>query len=365
MWEATLDSLASFGVATNPELGISEVLESISAAIEKYVPQEWAHRPHLRVSNLTRDHLRRIITAFIATGAGDHAAPFDHQGTGTVNMLVLAMLSQIAKDRQNVIFSMEEPETAIPPYAQKSIVHEIRNLSSQAIFTSHSPYVLEEFGIEETVVLSRTSAGYLRQAPIVLPQKIRLKRYRQDFRTRFCEGLLAHRILIAEGATEATAFPVVARRLSELKPDTYVSLEALGISIIDAGGDGSILDLAKLFRGLGKRLFVVCDKQSDQRRLAIEDQVEKLYMHDESGFEDLVLNDITADTMERIGSRMNWPAHIQPGSTQGHFREYFNFTKGSGGMADFLAQCEEEEIPRWIRETCVSLKERCRPGHPA
>ena len=46
-------------------------------------------------------------------------------------MLVLAMLSQIAEDKQNVIFAMEEPETAIPPYAQKRIVHEIRELASQ------------------------------------------------------------------------------------------------------------------------------------------------------------------------------------------------------------------------------------------
>lgn len=31
------------------------------------------------------------------------------------------MLSQIAEDKQNVIFAMEEAETAIPPYAQKRI----------------------------------------------------------------------------------------------------------------------------------------------------------------------------------------------------------------------------------------------------
>ena len=46
-------------------------------------------------------------------------------------MLVLAMLSQIAEDKQNVIFAMEEAETAIPPYAQKRIVHELRKLSAQ------------------------------------------------------------------------------------------------------------------------------------------------------------------------------------------------------------------------------------------
>ncbi|MCA1548879.1 AAA family ATPase [Bradyrhizobium sp. BRP19] len=156
MWEATLSELSTFDVAGDPELGISGVLGSIDRALKKYVPREWGIQPHLRVSALTRRHLREVITAFIDTGAGSYSAPYFRQGTGTINLLLLAMLSQIAEDRQNVIFAMEEPETAIPPYAQKRIVHELRKLSAQTLFTSHSPYVLEEFAIEETVVLTRT-----------------------------------------------------------------------------------------------------------------------------------------------------------------------------------------------------------------
>src|SRR5581483_7960725 len=159
MWEDTLTTLAEFDVASDPAVGLSGILESINTALKKYVPHEWGARPHLKVSSLTREHLRKVITAFIATGEGEHAAPYYRQGTGTINMLVLAMLSQIAEDKQNVIFAMEEPETAIPPYAQKRIVHELRKLSAQAIFTSHSPYVLEEFGLDETVILSRSNDG--------------------------------------------------------------------------------------------------------------------------------------------------------------------------------------------------------------
>ncbi|HEX8011923.1 MAG TPA: AAA family ATPase [Casimicrobiaceae bacterium] len=269
MWEDTLGKLASYSVASDPELGISGVLESINTALKKYVPKEWGIEPHLKVSNLTRDHLRKVITAFIATGEGSHAAPFYRQGTGTINMLVLAMLSQIAEDKQNVIFAMEEPETAIPPYAQKRIVHEIRKLASQTIFTSHSPYVLEEFALDETVVLARDAHGTLGQSAINLPDSVKPKRYRQEFRTRFCEGLLARRILVAEGATEAASFPVVCRRLVELKPDTYSSLEALGICTIDAGGATNVPDLAKLYRDLGKRTFSLCDKQTDAQTALI------------------------------------------------------------------------------------------------
>ncbi len=368
MWEDTIDKLASYSVAGDPKLGISGVLESINTALKKYVPKEWGIEPRLKVSNLTREHLRKVITAFIATGEGSHSAPFYRQGTGTINMLVLAMLSQIAQDKQNVIFAMEEPETAIPPYAQKRIVHEIRKLASQTIFTSHSPYVLEEFTLDETVVLARDAHGVLGQSSVNLPDSVKPKRYRQEFRTRFCEGLLARRILVAEGATEAASFPVVCRRLAELKPDTYSSLEALGICTVDAGGDTNIPDLAKLYRELGKRTFAICDKQTDEQKGHIEAEVDTLFMHDEKGFEDLVLKNTTVDALKRFTKLIDWPQHLMQkypdpeAQAQNALSEYFDGKKADWGVADFLSQCSEEEIPQWLQDACASLKAICEPA---
>ncbi|MCW5757907.1 MAG: AAA family ATPase [Phycisphaeraceae bacterium] len=367
MWEDTITTLAGYSVASNPELGISGVLESINTALKKYVPKEWGIEPHLKVSSLTREHLRKVITAFIATGEGSHAAPFYRQGTGTINMLVLAMLSQIAADKQNVIFAMEEPETAIPPYAQKRIVHEIRKLAAQALFTSHSPYVLEEFSLEETIVLGRETDGTLVRNDIVLPDSVKPKRYRQDFRTRFCEGLLARRILVAEGATEAAAFPVVCRRLTELDPTTYSSLEALGICTIDAEGQNNIPDMAKFYRGLGKRVFAICDKQDSQSKELIEDEVELLLMHEEHGFEEMVLKNTSEDALKRFASIVELPPHLSTkypdveASALDAVRDYFNWAKANWGIADFLAQCNEEDIPHWLRDACVKVRASCEP----
>jgi len=367
MWEGTIGTLAAFDVASDPALGISGVLDSIDKSLKKYVPREWGVKPHLKVSNLTREHLRKIVTAFIATGDSDHAAPFYRQGTGTINMLVLAMLSQIAEDKQNVIFAMEEVETAIPPYAQKRIVHELRKLAAQSIVTSHSPYVLEEFELSETVILSRANDGLLSHAQIALPDSVKHKRYRQEFRTRFCEGLLSRRVLIAEGATEATAFPVAARRLAELNPDTYSSLEALGICIIDAGSETQIADLAGLYRSLGKRTFGLCDKQTGPAKAAIEAQVERLFMHEEKRVEDLILKNTTNEALIRFSDEIDWPQHLlakypdPKGSVVAALKEYFDWTKGNWGIADFLGQCSETEIPSWIREACITLKEICDP----
>nr|VFJ70416.1 MAG: putative ATP-dependent endonuclease of the OLD family [Candidatus Kentron sp. FW] len=363
MWENTLDEFRTYAVAAD-QTDITRVLESINAALKKYVPKEWGDKPHLKVSNLTRDHLRKVITAFVATGNGNHSVPFYLQSTGTINMLVLAMLSQIAEDKQNVIFAMEEPETAIPPYAQKRIVHEVRKLSSQAIFTSHSPYVLEEFTPDETVVLARTGNGDLERLPIELPNSVKPKRYRQEFRTRFCEGLLARRVLIAEGATEATAFPAVCRRLAELNPEIYASLESLGICTIDAGSETQIAPLAGFYRGLGKQTFAICDKQTDERKAQIETQA-TLFMHGEKGFEDLVFKGTTQEALVRFAGLVDWPLHIlekylapntQPVEA---LWEYFRGKKAEWGIADFLAQCNESEIPDWLRNTCFYLKMFC------
>ena len=370
MWETTIKHLAGIDVAGDPELGISGVLESVSAALTRYVPDEWGVEPHLRVSALTREHLRNdVITAFIATGVSDHSAPYYRQGTGTINMLVLAMLSQIAEDRQ-VIFAMEEPETALPPYAQKRIVHELRKLSTQSIVTSHSPYVLEEFDPAETIVLARSSDGQITHSPVIISDSVkRRKRYRQDFRTRFCEALLSRRVLITEGATEASAFPAVARRLAELDSSRYISLEALGICTIDAGSETRIASLGRMYRSLGKHVYAACDKQSAEETASIKAQVDDLFMHSEKGFEDLVVKNTTLDALQRFAAGVTWPQHLlaqypTPWSDAvlpKAVGEYFRWTKGAASIAEFLTQCEEDDIPQWIRDCCIRLRGLAQP----
>lgn len=368
MWEDTIGALKDVDVASDPRLGLSGVLESVNKALNKYVPKEWGAKPQLRVSNLTREHLRKVITAFMSTGDGDHTAPFYRQGTGTINMLVLALLSQIAEDKQNVIFAMEEVETAIPPYAQKRIVHELRKLSSQSIVTTHSPYVLEEYSIEETVILARSALGVMTQASVELPDGVKLKRYRSEFRQRFCEGLLASRVLIAEGATEMSSFSAVARRLSELDTDKYSSLEAMGICVVDAGTDSQVAPFAKMYKDLGKQIFAACDKQTPEIQAAIEAEVTVLFMHEEHGIEDLVLKGTTPEALKRFADTIEWPPHLMQkfgdpaAKPVESLSALFSWNKGGWSLPDFLAQCTEAEIPEFLRSACAELKEHCLPA---
>lgn len=373
MWEDVLDQLREISVAENPELGIASILESVQNAVRSFVPSDWADNPRLRVSDLTRVNLRRILTVFMGTGSiredgTEYAAPFQHQGTGTINTLVLALLSMVAELKQNVIFAMEEPEIAIPPYTQKRIIQSVSSKSAQSIFTSHSPYVLEEFNPSEILVINRSN-GILKGIPAQYPPKVKPKKYRDEFRRRFCEALLARRVLITEGRTEYDSFPAVARRLQELQSEEYKTLEELGIAIINAEAESQVAPLGEYFRNLGKITFAVFDKQSEESRRAIENAVDYSFEAQEKGFEDIILTGSKEQALRRYALSIvndgDWPPHLnsqKPTDTMAiedvkrALRDYFTKSKANGSASDFLSQCSKDEIPEFLVSTIKSIQ---------
>jgi putative ATP-dependent endonuclease of the OLD family len=318
----------------------------------------------------------------MATGAKDennsvHSAPFQHQGSGTVNTLVLAMLSLIAEQKQNVIFAMEEPEIAIPPHTQKRVVNSVRNKSAQALFTSHSPYVLEEFPPEHILVLRR-EAGKLSIQPATFPAVVKPKNYRQEWRTRFAEALLARRVLLVEGHTEYHALPAAARRLHQLDATGFKTLEALGIAVVNAGSDTQIAPLGEHFRNLGKRVFAVFDQQDAAQRADITAKVDHPFESPEYGFERLVVNQAAETALRRFGlglvARSERPPHLAAQRPTGAMsladlkdavQRYLEWSKGAEGAAEFLECCEIVEIPEFIRKTVERIGEIVEPPPPA
>ena len=373
MWEEVLAQLRVISVADDPELGISDVLDHVQKAVRSFVPSEWADNPRLRVSTLTREELRRVLTVFMGTGEYDnegkeYAAPFQHQGTGTINMLVLALLVMIAELKKNVIFAMEECETAIPPYAQKRIINNVTSIAAQSIFTSHSPYVLEEFKPENILVVRREK-GVFSGIPASYPPTIKPKKYREEFKRRFGEALLSRRVLISEGRTEFDAVPTAARRLHELDPEKYTTLEALGIAVVNAEGDSQIEPLGKFYKGLGKIVYAVFDKQIPSVKAAIDVAVDHPFEAQEKGFEKVIVNGTGETGLRRFATQLvtanEWPPHLsakKPTSAmtldqiKDALLDYFGWSKGKGDAADLLAQCTEAEIPDFIKNTVVTIK---------
>ncbi len=381
MWEEVLEQLRNLPVAEKKELGITDLLGSVQEAVRSFVPADWASNPHMRVSDLTRENLRRILTVFMGTGAKradgtEYAAPFQHQGTGTINILILALLSLIAELKQNVIFAMEEPEIAIPPHTQKRIIESVCKKSAQAFFTSHSPYVLGEFKPSQILVLRRDN-GTLSSINAEYPPAVKPKAYRNEFRCRFCEALLARRVLILEGRTEYDAIPAAARRLHELHPDEFKTFEALGIAAIDANTDTQIAPLGEYFKKFGKTIFAIFDKQEAAQKAAIAAIIPNNFELAEKGFEKLLLEQTAEPALRRHALMLvtdgEWPVHLAAktptaatpiNDLRDALFDYLRCAKGEGAAADLIGQCSRDEMPSFIVETLLKIKELVEPPPP-
>lgn len=373
MWEDVIGQLKQVTVAADPEIGITEVLNSLQEEIHKYLPADTANNPVLKISDMTRESLRKIIAVFleseITLDDGTHfSIPYYKMGTGTVNVLVLSLLSIIADLKQNVIFAMEEPEIAIPPYIQKSIVTNVLNNSQQAIFTSHSPYVLEEFSPDNVVVLSNKN-GILSSKPAKLPPTVKMKTYRDDLRRKYFESLLSKRVLITEGRTEYDVYSAAARHLEDLDPDKYSSFDRMGLALVNAETDTQVAPLGEYYKNLNKSVYAVFDKQEEEMSERIRGIVNKAYEAQEHGIERVVINGVDEAALRRYSlslvSEKRWPKHLSKtvptkdmsyDELQKSMFDYFKGTKGDGSLAELIVSCSEAEMPAFIKETIADLK---------
>ena len=379
MWEGLLDRLRNLDVVGAEDAEFGVILTAIRDAMREIVPGEWADSPHLRVSELTREDLRRVLKSFLATGVPGYAAPFQHQGSGTINALVLAMLGLIATRRNGrVIFAMEEPELSLPPHVQKRVVDKVRSLASQALFTSHSPYVIEQFPPEQMSVLTRDGAGVLQAANVILPDNLKLKIFRDGFRTRFCEALLARRVIVVEGKTELVAYSAVARRAAELDPATYQRLDALGWVPFDAAGQSAVASFASFFRSLGKTVATIFDQQQPVERAAIIASCDAAFEQPYAGFEHLLRAEIApamqAGFVRWFVAAGEWPQalrHLVPAAGAADdaygqaFHELFMHKKGDDYLTVFFEQCQVGHFPATMMATIAALKQMVAPPPPA
>jgi putative ATP-dependent endonuclease of OLD family len=197
-------------------------------------------------------------------------------------------------------------------------------------------------------------------------------------RTRFCEALLARRILIVEGRTEYDAVPAAARRLQELHPDAFKTLEALGIALVNAESDSQVAPLGEHFAKLGKVVFAVFDKQVPAQKAAIEAMIPHTFEASEKGFEKVILKGTSESGLRRFALALveneEWPSHLTPKTPttamplvalQDALADYLLWSKGAGTAADLLSQCSRDEMPKFVVETLLAIQAIAEPAPKA
>ena len=316
MWMDTLRQMRELDPAVGDVPDLSEMRKQIRGRMGAFVnlaPGENATA--FFASDLTREHLREVVRLFIATGPSDHPVPFARQGTGSINLLVFALLTMIAqlKGNKTVVFAMEEPEIALPPHTQRRVIRFVRAQMGQTIVTSHSPYVIEQFEPEDIVMLGRETNGALTGVPID-PAGVKLKSYRSQ-RRQFSEAILSRAVVVVEGETEAAILPIASSVL-EASEEGYTHLDLAGVSIFTASGDRDIPRWGPIFRGLGKIPFALYDKQTtpfegdDLTSLA---SYEERWESSEEDIEDILVSQVPLHVLrqflDEVVTRNDYPVH--------------------------------------------------------
>lgn len=313
MWKETLQHLSTLepaiGDIPQPQTVRADLRERLGRFVNLAAGDDSAA---FFASDLTRQHLREVVRLFVATQPSDHLVPYVRQGTGSINVLVFALLTIIAdlKGTHSVIFAMEEPEIALPPHTQRRVTKYVLQQMGQSIVTSHSAPVIEQFPPESIVMLHRDGTK-LTAAPVDLT-KIKRKTYLTNKR-QFAEAILARGVLVVEGSTEAVVFPAVSAALESFRPN-YTHLDFAGVSLFDCTGDGAVHRFGPVFKALGKKVYGACDKPNvavSQEVLADRDRFDHFWESSESGIENVLVKGIPVATLRTflatVSDRSDYP----------------------------------------------------------
>ena len=299
LWEKAIARLRDLDIEKDAT-HLDPVLRSIEARLAQYISSDVDGRTtKLHVSQLTREHLRKTMAFFLAMSKDQTHVPFQQVGTGTLNVLVLALLSFIAELKPaSVIFAMEEPEIAVPPHTQRRIADYLLQKTTQAFVTSHSPYVIERFEPSQTLLLSRGPDSSVLAKRVSDASGLKDNDYKRYARRGLTECMLGKGVIVVEGVTESFALPVVARRMEEADPSLQ-PLDISGVAFFDAENEGAMPKFGAFFRGLGLKTFGFSDflVRTPERKKLFTDSFDIDCEHNYAGFESLVVEEMTGDSL--------------------------------------------------------------------
>jgi putative ATP-dependent endonuclease of the OLD family len=359
LWERSIQRLRDLDPPIADDAAeLTPVLETIEQRLAQYIQiTSQGRATRLYVSRLTREHLRDTISFFLSTTAGQEPVPFQEAGTGTLNTLVLALLSFIADAKKdNVIFAMEEPEIALPPHTQRRIAKYLLAETTQCFVTTHSPYVIEQFQPEQIHILNRDDKANVSATAVALGSAIKGKTYRRHCRRGLAEAMLGKGVIIAEGVSEQAVLLTVSEQMEAQNGQNY-PLDLSGVTIFPVEGDGSLPAFGGFFKALGLKTYAFYDKKSrkpeEQQKLV--DSFDVPHETPYSGIEQLVVTEVPLDR------QWQFLASVRQSGEQGHLgiplkrpsdaqvRELMTSAlksnKGNGYAASLLDLCDFGELP--------------------
>lgn len=362
LWEKSIKRLRELDPPIDADAtDLTPVLDSIEKRLAQYIPVNGNGRAtQLFVSQLTREHLRKTMSFFLSMSPDQKPVPFQDVGTGTLNTLVLALLSFIAEvKKENVIFAMEEPEIALPPHTQRRIANYLLEETTQCFVTSHSPYVIERFDPDQIMILRRGAAADVTATVVSSGTTLKGKMYKRHARRGLAEAMLGPGVIVAEGITEHSALTAVADKLETADPNRY-PLDLSGITIFPVDGDGSLPNFGAFFKALGLKAYAFYDqkprKPEENKKFADSFDVPNETAY--TSIEQLMVAETPIDrqwelldALRQSGEQGNLGIPIvrpTDDAVKDHMAKALKSNKGNGYAARLIDLCDVAELPASI-----------------
>lgn len=204
----------------------------------------------------------------LALGKRGEAIPLSQAGQGTQRLAGFLLARTLALTPALVV--IDELEVGLEPYRRRLLVQRLRKLlanGGQAFVTTHSSTVLSELDVAEvhrldwrlepTAPLDGQQLSVDAPSPVPTPRLTRLSANLARTKVDNAEALLCRLPVVCEGQTEVEILRVLLDQLAER--DGY-SLAALGVQVVDGGGQPHVFGVVAAYREAGFRLGLFLDR---------------------------------------------------------------------------------------------------------
>jgi len=236
----------------------TEELKTLSEGLQKMAKVVGIKETNLSVAPEDLDSLMRQLFVVLTDHGSSRGFSGGRHGQGTQSVLLFGiykaftetLLKRAGAGELTPILTVEEPETHLHPVARRAMARQLNELPGQVIITTHSAELVAEVEPDQVVLLRAVSGTCQVGCPPIQDPRERRKLRLQ------AHALFAKTLIIAEGA-EGEMLPVLADALGH-------DLSALGIELINAGGQDGIPGLYSLFH---KSYYIptVCIADADHK----------------------------------------------------------------------------------------------------
>ncbi|MFF0374000.1 ATP-dependent nuclease [Actinoplanes missouriensis] len=202
----------------------------------------------------------------------DGKIPLTHAGLGSRRLISMAA-QELATQEGNILL-VDEIEHGLEPHRLLHVLHELRKRSGQrqgqVIITTHSPIAVQAMAAADiSMVRNDRTTGYTTVMPV--PDEI------ADAQGALRAGpsaILARRVVVGEGATEAGIIRAMIRRWDEERiQQSLPTHAALGATFLNGGGASAPVR-AKVYQQLGVEAALLVDNDDRGVDKAIQEAEE-------------------------------------------------------------------------------------------